>query len=98
MSLRGKSIFIAGATGGLGQAVVTELASQEATMMLVHHGDSSRASELKNKLKDQPNITFYSCDFTNADEIHDAIETFFDQAKEPYGLINLVGHPARVDW
>jgi NAD(P)-dependent dehydrogenase (short-subunit alcohol dehydrogenase family) len=97
MSLRGKSIIIAGATGGLGQAVASELAAQEASLMLVHHRNSSRATELKEKLK-SADATFYSCDFTNSDEIHDAIETFFDQTKEPYGLINLIGDPARVDW
>jgi 3-oxoacyl-[acyl-carrier protein] reductase len=99
MSLRGKSILVAGATGGLGQAVVSELASLEATLMLIHHGVSTRATELRNKLTStSSDAVFYSCDFTNSDDIHDALETFFDQSKEPYGLVNLIGDPARVDW
>ena len=44
------------------------------------------------------NTIFYSCDFTNSDDIHNAIENFFDQAKEPYAMVNLIGDPARVDW
>ena len=99
MNLRGKSILIAGATGGLGQAVTAELANLEASLMLVHQGDNKRETELMEKLKSQStDATFYSCDFTNSDDIHDAIETFFDQAKEPYALVNLIGDPARVDW
>jgi NAD(P)-dependent dehydrogenase (short-subunit alcohol dehydrogenase family) len=98
MSLKGKSILIAGATGGLGQSVATELAARDASLMVVHHGDSDRATSLRNKLKDRGDVNFHSCDFTVPEDIHDAIETFFDHSKEPYGFVNLIGDPARVDW
>jgi NAD(P)-dependent dehydrogenase (short-subunit alcohol dehydrogenase family) len=99
MDLKGKTIMIAGATGGLGQAVVMQLAEQGCSMMLVHHANTERAEKLRTKLKQQnADVWFYSCDFTNADDINDATEIFFDQAKSPYALINLIGDPARVDW
>ena len=46
MSLRGKSILIAGATGGLGQAVVTRTRKSRSLINVVHHGDNKRATEL----------------------------------------------------
>jgi glucose 1-dehydrogenase len=99
MDLKGKTIMVAGATGGLGQAVAMKLAEQGCSMMLVHHDNTERAEKLRIKLKEQSaDVWFYSCDFTSADDINDATEIFFDQAKSPYALINLIGDPARVDW
>ncbi|MCI0414782.1 SDR family oxidoreductase [bacterium] len=95
--LKGKSILVAGATGGLGQEIVTTLAAQKCSMMLVHRSEDDKAARLKSRIKGA-HATFYECDFTQADEIQDAINIFFDQEKEPYGLINLIGDPARVDW
>jgi 3-oxoacyl-[acyl-carrier protein] reductase len=98
-SLGGKSILVAGATGGLGQAIVSALSNHECSMMLVHREDDEKTSTLRSKLKNtHGRTTFYECDFTNADEINDAIQIFFEQEKDPYALINLIGDPARVDW
>jgi len=97
MPLNDKSILIAGATGGLGQAIVTALAAEQCSLMLVHRKDDEKTSALKSRIKGS-NATFYKCDFTQAEEIQDAIGIFFDQEKEPYGLVNLIGDPARVDW
>jgi len=99
MDLKGKGILVAGATGGLGQAVVMELGRLGCSMMLVHHGAKKRAEALRTRLKGQSmDARFYECDFNSSDDINDAIETFFDQTKSPYGLVNLIGDPARVDW
>jgi NAD(P)-dependent dehydrogenase (short-subunit alcohol dehydrogenase family) len=99
MDLKGKTIMVAGATGGLGQAVAMKFAELGCSMMLVHHDNTERAEKLRTKLKEQSaDVWFYSCDFTSADDINDATEIFFDQAKSPYALINLIGDPARVDW
>ncbi len=95
--LKGKSILIAGATGGLGEEIVATLAPQKCSLMLVHRRENEKAARLKSRVKGA-NATFYECDFTQADEIQDAINIFFDQEKEPYALINLIGDPARVDW
>jgi pteridine reductase len=97
MLLKGKSILIAGATGGLGQEIVAMLAQQKCSMMLVHRSENGKAARLKSRMKGAQ-VTFYECDFTQAEEIQDAINIFFDQEKEPYALINLIGDPARVDW
>lgn len=95
--LKGKSILIAGATGGLGEEIVTALAEQKCSMMLVHRSESDTAKRLKSQVKGA-HVTFYECDFTQAEEIQDAINIFFDQEKEPYAFVNLIGDPARVDW
>src|ERR671919_3159017 len=95
--LKGKSILIAGATGGLGEEIVTTLAPQKCSMMLVHRSESDKTARLKSRVKGAP-VTFYECDFTQAEAIQDAINIFFDQEKEPYAFVNLIGDPARVDW
>jgi 3-oxoacyl-[acyl-carrier protein] reductase len=95
--LENKSILIAGATGGLGQEISVSLAEQKCSLMLVHRSGDSKASHLKSRLKGT-SANFYECDFNQAEEIKDAIDVFFDQEKEPYALVNLIGDPARVDW
>jgi len=95
--LENKSILIAGATGGLGQEISSLLAEQKCSLMLVHRSDDAKASRLKSRLKGAV-VNFYACDFIQAEEIKDAIDIFFNQEKEPYALINLIGDPARVDW
>jgi len=97
--INGKSILIAGATGRLGQAIVLALSHSTCSLMLVHRKDDDRHDQLKSKLKGcKAKFTFYRCDFTKADEINDATDIFFEQEKEPYALVNLIGDPARVDW
>jgi len=99
MELDGKSVLIAGATGGLGRAIAQALSVHRCSLMLVHRNGGERTDALKAALKNsKASFSFYECDFSKADEINDAIEIFFDQQKEPYALINLIGDPARVDW
>ncbi len=97
MTLENKSILIAGATGGLGQEIASALAEQKCSLMLIHHKEDEKAARLKARLKGSK-ATFYECDFTQAEEIQDATNTFFEQENEPYALVNLIGDPARVDW
>lgn len=97
--LNGKSILIAGATGGLGREVVRCLQSCECSLMLVHREGSDRLTEAKSLWKGgKARVSFYECDFMSAEEIRDAVDVFFEQEKEPYALVNLLGDPARVDW
>lgn len=99
MVLTGKSILVAGATGGLGSEVALALASHSCSLMLVHRQHDDRFESLRNRLKKtNARFSFYRNDFTKADEINDAIQIFFEQEKEPYALVNLIGDPARVDW
>jgi NAD(P)-dependent dehydrogenase (short-subunit alcohol dehydrogenase family) len=95
--LKNKSILIAGATGGLGQEISAAIAEQKASLMLVHRKEDEKTARLKSRLKGA-RMTFYECDFTQAEEIQDAINIFFEQEKEPYALVNLIGDAARVDW
>ena len=95
--LKNKSILIAGATGGLGQEISVVLADQKASLMLVHRKEDEKAAQLKSRLKGA-RMTFYECDFNQGEEIQDAINIFFEQEKEPYALVNLIGDAARIDW
>jgi len=95
--LVGKSILVAGATGGLGQEICAQLAAQNCSLMLVYSNEDEKTARLKKRLKGA-RANFYECDFNDSEEIQDAINIFFDQEKEPYGLINLIGGPARIDW
>jgi 3-oxoacyl-[acyl-carrier protein] reductase len=99
MDLSGKSILIVGATGGLGKEVVLQLAEIPSSLVLVHRQKDERFQDLRSRLQGaKAKASFYQCDFTNGDEINDAIEIFFEEQKTPYGLVNLTGDPARVDW
>lgn len=99
MDLKGKSILIAGATGGLGQEIVLTLSLYHCSLMLVHRSEDDRFRGLRNRLKETGGtVSFYRSDFTKTDEINDAIEIFFEQEKEPYALVNLIGDPVRLDW
>ena len=73
------------------------LAAEGCKLTIVHRNEDDRAAQLKARLNGS-NASFYQCDFTQSDEIVDAIQAFFDAQKEPYGFINLIGDPARVDW
>jgi glucose 1-dehydrogenase len=97
VNLAQKSILIAGATGGLGQEIAVALAGQKCSLMLIHREEDQKAAQLRTRLEGSK-TTFYQCDFTKAEEIQDATGIFFEQEKEPYGLVNLIGDPARVDW
>lgn len=99
MDLSGKSILIAGATGGLGSEIVLQLAQIPCSLVLIHREKDDRFNQLRMKLEGtRAQISFYRCDFTNSDEINDAVEIFFEEQKTPYAMVNLLGDPARVDW
>lgn len=99
MDLKGKSFLVAGGTGGLGREIVLGLSELDCSIVVVHHEDDAKARALKDALKGaKSRLTLYKCDFTNADEINDAIEVFFEQGHDAYGFVNLIGDPARVDW
>ena len=97
MSLENKSILIAGATGGLGQEIAKLLSEHGSSLMLIHSKEDEKSKRLKARLK-KGKAGFYKCDFTQADEIQDAINVFFEEQAEPYAFVNLIGDPARVDW
>lgn len=97
--MNGKSFLIAGATGGLGQAVVMSLLPYNCSLMLIHRNEDEKWAKLRAGLKEgKAHVSWYQCDFNNADEINDAVDVFFEQEREPYAMVNLLGDPARVDW
>src|SRR5207249_4097769 len=99
MNLDGKSFLVAGGTGGLGREVVLALAEHNCSLMIIHSEKDQKYQALKAKLQGmKARVQYYQCDFTKADEINDAIDVFFEQEKEPYALVNLIGDPVRVDW
>lgn len=95
----GKSFLIAGGTGGLGREVVLQLAEYKCSLMIVHSEENQKFQDLKARLQGKKaRVQYYQCDFTKADEINDAVDIFFEQEKEPYALVNLIGDASRVDW
>lgn len=99
MNFDGKSFLIAGGTGGLGRAIVMALSEFKCSVMLIHSQEDEKFNLLKSKIRDRKcRVQYYPCDFTKADEINDALDIFFEQEKEPYGLVNLIGDPARAEW
>lgn len=98
-AMNGKSFLIAGGTGGLGQEIVVDLSYYNCSMMIVHREQDKKWERLRGRLeKGKAHVSWYQCDFNNSDEINDAVDIFFDQEKDAYGMINLLGDPARVDW
>ena len=97
MNLEHKAILIAGATGGLGQEIAVSLAGHNSNLMLIHREEDEKTERLRKRLGGSK-AKFYACDFTNAEEIQDTIDIFFEQEREPYAFVNLLGDPARVDW
>jgi len=97
--MNSKSILVAGGSGGLGQEIIVALSQFDCSVMIVHRSENEKSDQLRNRVKGSKcRLSFYECDFSNADEINDAIDIFFEQEKEPYAFINLLGDPARVDW
>ncbi len=99
MEWNGESILIAGASGGMGRQIASDLSKYDCSLMLVDVENNENSARLKAALQGaKARINWYECDFTKAEDINDAIDVFFEQEKRPYGMVNLIGDPARVDW
>ena len=96
-SLRGKSILLAGGSGGLGAAAAVLLAKAGASLVIGYRRDADRAARLKQHLSGfgVPVETVVG-DIADADVQARYIEASRRTGSELCGLVCLVGNPARV--
>jgi pteridine reductase len=95
--VKGKSIILAGGSGGIGAAVAEWVASRGAIPVIGCFHNPDRANELAERLKsryDLP-VPVVVGDVLDADVRRQLIETASARG-ELYGLVPLVGEPARV--
>jgi 3-oxoacyl-[acyl-carrier-protein] synthase-3 len=75
-TLKGKSVLVLGATGGLGQAIVEKLDALGANILVQYRNDE-KLEALKSSF---PNIKAYKADFSN----EEAIDAFTSSIKKDY--------------
>jgi short-subunit dehydrogenase len=92
MNLKGKRVLLTGATGGLGQALATELAKKGAQLALVGR-DAVKLNQLKSVLeKTATNVTTITADLSEAGANIYIVET----AKQQMGGIDILINNAGV--
>ncbi len=98
-TLSGKVILIAGATGGLGAATVALLAREGARVVAGYRSNRGRAEELRRAVAAQFQ---QAIELVEGDLVQAAVRESYLLAAEKcgrlYGLVVLVGNPARVEW
>ncbi|MBI4473094.1 MAG: SDR family oxidoreductase [Acidobacteria bacterium] len=89
--MKGKSIILAGGSGGLGQAVAEQIAAKGGIPIIGYLSNRERAEALGRKL----GAPVVAGDIAEASTRKALIEAAV-AAGEPYGLVPLAGHPARI--
>lgn len=91
-----KTIFITGATSGIGKATAILLAKQKNRMILCGR-NKAVLEELKTELSKETEVYTLSFDVRNSDEVFDAIGSLPDQWKNVDVLINNAGNAHGLD-
>lgn len=89
MNLKGKTVVVVGATGGIGREVVKNLDSEGVNLILV----SKTESELQNLLQslDGEENKYYVCDFSNTKETQDVVLKISKENENIDLVINCAG-------
>ncbi|WP_306518226.1 SDR family oxidoreductase [Rheinheimera sp.] len=87
MNIKGKTILLTGATGGIGQAIAMELAKAGAELILVSR-DSEALLRLRQQLPGQHRV--FSADITDEKALR-RLQVFCQQQGALHGLINNAG-------
>lgn len=87
--LGGRTIAVAGGTGGLGGATARLLAAEGARLVIGYSRDAARAGRLRQECAGQVEVC--QADIRTAQ----GREALLDSARDLYGLVVLVGDPAR---
>ncbi len=96
-ALRGKTILLAGGSGGLGAAAAVLLAREGASLVIGYRQDAERAGRLKEHLRGYGvPVETVGGDLIDAEVQERYIEASRRTGSELYGLVSLVGSPARV--
>lgn len=91
-----KTIFITGATSGIGKATAILLAKQKNRMILCGR-NKAVLEELKTELSKETEVYTLSFDVRNSDEVFDAIGSLPDEWKNIDVLINNAGNAHGLD-
>jgi len=97
-SLAGRVVLVAGGLGGLGAAVTALLLEEGALPVVGHRGPQGRALAFQQKLQDRYGglIQLIEGDLREPDVVKRYLEAALAVKGELYGLVSLVGDPARV--
>jgi NAD(P)-dependent dehydrogenase (short-subunit alcohol dehydrogenase family) len=95
--MKGKSVILAGGSGGLGAAVAEALADRGAIPIIGCRSNRERADALARNIFDKYDIR---APIVAGDILQDSVrQQLLNEARQAgslYGLVPLVGHPARV--
>lgn len=95
--LQGRSVILAGGSGGLGSAVAALLARDGASLVIGYRGNTDRAAQLKSHLgKYGRAIELVSGDIADTETRNRLLEAAQRTGDAIYGMVCLVGDPARV--
>src|SRR5262245_18683504 len=96
-NLQGKTVVLAGGSGGLGAAVADDLAARGAIPVIGCKSNRDRAEALARSLFEKYGIR---APIVAGDILENSVrEQLLDRAQQAgslYGLVSLVGHPARI--
>jgi 3-oxoacyl-[acyl-carrier protein] reductase len=97
-TLAGRTIIVAGGTGGLGGAVVARLAHEGARLVVGYRGNLERAEVLDRAMADQfgADIRYVQGDVADAAVRRSYLATVETTGAPLYGAVILPGDPARV--
>lgn len=95
LQLKGKSVLVTAASKGLGRAIATEFAREEARVLISSRSESALAStvrEIKQETGNQ-NVSYIVCDMKNAEEIRQMAEHAVSVNGTVDVLVNNAGGP-----
>lgn len=91
-SLEGKSAILTGATGGLGSALATALASAGASIISIELPGDSLSAELKSKIEAVGGkVTQFQCDLRNPKSLRECYQSIWNAGVVPDILLNCAG-------
>ena len=91
--LTGKLALVTGATGGLGQEIVKQLAEEGCNLILQYNSNLNKAEELGQWLdKQDVKYRIVRCNFADAKEV----ETFASQISQEYKSIDYIVHTSAI--
>jgi NAD(P)-dependent dehydrogenase (short-subunit alcohol dehydrogenase family) len=97
-TLRGKTIIVAGGTGGLGSALVALLASEGARLIVGYRWNRERAEAVRAAIKEQfkTTIELVAGDIAEPNVIEEYVAAAQKTGQPPAGVAIFPGDPARV--
>lgn len=91
-SLRNKIAVVTGASSGIGNSIAYALANNEVDLCLLGR-DKSKLEKVGSQLKKiHPNVQTYICDFTSAENIHNAAESINSSFRDIDILVHSAGN------